>query len=82
MPGDDLRQLDWNVYARHDHPFIKLREKEDDLAVYLLVDGSKSMDWGIDDENKLIDLGVRGVLFPSIENIETITFTKERKKNE
>ena len=52
VPGDDLRQLDWNVYARHDHPFIKLREKEDDLAVYLLVDGSKSMDWGIDDENK------------------------------
>jgi uncharacterized protein (DUF58 family) len=52
VPGDDLRQLDWNIYARHNHPFIKLRENEDDLAVYLLVDGSKSMDWGTDDENK------------------------------
>lgn len=52
VPGDDLRQLDWNVYARHNHPFIKLRENEEDLAVYLLVDGSKSMDWGSDDENK------------------------------
>lgn len=54
VPGDDFRQLDWNVYARHNHPFIKLRESEDDLAVYLLVDGSKSMDWGVEDENKFI----------------------------
>ena len=52
MPGDDLRQLDWNVYARHEHLFIKLRENEEDLAVYILVDGSKSMDWGMEDENK------------------------------
>ena len=52
VPGDDLRQLDWNVYARHDQAFIKLREGEEDLAIYLLVDGSKSMDWGVDDENK------------------------------
>lgn len=52
VPGDDLRQLDWNIYARHNHPFIKLREGEEDLAVYLLVDGSKSMEWGMDDENK------------------------------
>lgn len=52
VPGDDLRQLDWNVYARHNQPFIKLRENEEDLAVYLLVDGSKSMDWGIEEENK------------------------------
>jgi len=52
VPGDDLRQLDWNIYARHNHPFIKLRENEEDLAVYLFVDGSRSMDWGDDDENK------------------------------
>lgn len=47
-----MRQLDWNVYARLNQPFIKLRENEDDLAVYVLIDGSKSMDWGIADENK------------------------------
>lgn len=52
VPGDDLRQLDWNIYARHNHPFIKLRESEEDLAVYLLLDGSRSMDWGAEDENK------------------------------
>ncbi|MDH5606768.1 MAG: DUF58 domain-containing protein [Anaerolineae bacterium] len=52
VPGDDLRQLDWNIYARHDRPFIKLMEDEQDLAVYIVVDGSKSMDWGESDENK------------------------------
>ncbi|MEW5985968.1 MAG: DUF58 domain-containing protein [Chloroflexota bacterium] len=43
--GDDLRRLDWNVYARLERPFIKLLEAEEDLAVHLLVDGSGSMDW-------------------------------------
>jgi uncharacterized protein (DUF58 family) len=46
VPGDDLRRLDWNVYARLDRPYIKLREEEEDLAVHILVDASQSMDWG------------------------------------
>lgn len=45
-PGDDLRRLDWNIYARLERPFIKLFEEEEDLAVYILLDGSRSMDWG------------------------------------
>lgn len=44
-PGDDLRRLDWNIYARLERPFIKLFEEEEDLAVHILLDGSKSMDW-------------------------------------
>src|SRR5688572_4906831 len=51
-PGDDLRRLDWNIYARLERPFIKLLEEEEDLAVHILVDGSRSMDWGEGDENK------------------------------
>lgn len=52
--GDDLRRLDWNVYARLERPFIKLLEEEEDLAVHLLVDNSRSMDWPDDPEqNKL-----------------------------
>jgi uncharacterized protein (DUF58 family) len=45
-PGDDLRRVDWNVYARLDRPYVKLREEEEDLAVHILVDASQSMDWG------------------------------------
>ncbi len=55
--GDDLRRLDWNVFARLERPFIKLPEEEEDLAVHLLVDTSASMDWpagdAAPDENKL-----------------------------
>jgi uncharacterized protein (DUF58 family) len=43
--GDDLRRLDWNVYARLERPFIKLLEEEEDLAVHLLLDASASMNW-------------------------------------
>jgi uncharacterized protein (DUF58 family) len=42
--GDDLRRVDWNVYARLERPFIKLLEEEEDLAVHVLVDASRSMD--------------------------------------
>ena len=50
--GDDLRRLDWNVYARLDRPFIKLMEEQEDLAVHVLVDSSLSMDWGEGERNK------------------------------
>jgi uncharacterized protein (DUF58 family) len=43
--GDDLRRVDWNIYARLQRPFIKLLEDEEDLAVYLVLDASASMDW-------------------------------------
>lgn len=43
--GDDLRRLDWNIYARLERPFIKLLEDEEDLAVHLLLDTSASMEW-------------------------------------
>src|SRR3972149_6374468 len=52
IPGDDLRRLDWNIFARLDRPFIKLLEEEEDMAVHLLVDASRSMDWGEGDSNK------------------------------
>lgn len=50
--GDDLRRVDWNVYARLERPFIKLLEEEEDLAVHVVVDESRSMDFGADDQHK------------------------------
>src|SRR5438552_11204334 len=49
--GDDLRFLDWNLYARLDKLFIRLFLEEEDLHVYLLIDNSLSMDFG--DPSKL-----------------------------
>lgn len=50
VSGDDLRYLDWNIYARLDQLFIKLFLQEEDLHVSILIDASASMDWG--DPNK------------------------------
>ena len=44
--GDDLRYLDWNVYARFGHELIRRFEEEKDLNVYFLLDCSKSMSAG------------------------------------
>ncbi len=44
--GDDLRFLDWNLYARLDRLFLKLFLEEEDLHVYILVDTSGSMEYG------------------------------------
>src|SRR5262249_14833595 len=44
--GDDLRFLDWNLYARLDRLFLRLFMEEEDLHFYLLIDNSASMDFG------------------------------------
>ena len=50
VPGDDIRYLDWNIFGRLDRLFIKLFEEEEDLTVCILVDASRSMNFG--DPNK------------------------------
>lgn len=49
MHGDDLRYLDWNVYARHGDLLLKRFQEEEDLHVYLLLDASQSMQ--VDDQD-------------------------------
>ncbi|HSH21285.1 MAG TPA: DUF58 domain-containing protein [Candidatus Caenarcaniphilales bacterium] len=48
--GDDLRALDWNVYARLERLFIKLFVEEEDVTVHVLLDGSASMETGSPDK--------------------------------
>jgi uncharacterized protein (DUF58 family) len=43
VPGDDLRQMDWNIYARLEKPYVKLLEDEQDLSVNIVLDASASM---------------------------------------
>jgi uncharacterized protein (DUF58 family) len=44
--GDDLRQLDWNVYARLEKLFVKLFVEEEDVTITFLLDASPSMAYG------------------------------------
>ncbi len=50
--GDDVRQLDWNVTARFNEPFIKVFEEERELTVMLICDISGSTNFGTKSRNK------------------------------
>lgn len=43
MPGDDIRYIDWRVYAKSDRYYVKKFEEETNLRAYLLLDTSRSM---------------------------------------
>ena len=45
--GEDLRYLDWNIYARHGQMLVKRFQEEQDLQVSVLLDGSRSMSFGV-----------------------------------
>lgn len=50
--GDDVRNIDWNVTARLNHPYVKVFEEERELTVMLLVDVSGSHRFGTTDQYK------------------------------
>lgn len=75
VAGDDFRQIDWNLYARMERFFLKLFVAEEELTLHLLVDTSRSMDWG--DPNKLIyakrAAGAMGYI--ALSNLDRVTLT-------
>jgi uncharacterized protein (DUF58 family) len=53
VPGDDLRRLDWKVYAKTDRFYIKEYEEETNLKAYVVLDVSKSMTFASNGLSKL-----------------------------
>ncbi len=45
-PGDDVRDIDWNVTSRHNKPYVKVYEEEREMTVMLLIDVSGSRNFG------------------------------------
>jgi uncharacterized protein (DUF58 family) len=78
--GDDLRFIDWNLYARLDKLFLKLFLEEEDLHFYCLIDSTESMRFG--DPSKLLyakqlaaALGFVGLCRADRVRIETLSTT-------
>ena len=72
--GDDVRNIDWNVTARYNKPFVKIYEEERELTVMLLIDVSGSREFGSQDKlKKNIVTEIAAVLaFSAIQNNDKI----------
>lgn len=72
--GDDIRDIDWNVTARHNHPYVKVYEEERELTVMLLVDVSGSRNIGAVGEPKreMIAEIAATIAFSAIQNNDKI----------
>jgi uncharacterized protein (DUF58 family) len=53
VPGDDVRNIDWNVSARMGHPFVKKFTEERELTVVLVIDASGSKRFGTESSTKM-----------------------------
>ncbi len=72
--GDDVRDIDWNVTARHNKPYIKVYEEERELTVMLLIDVSGSRDFGaVGEQKKQMMAEIAATLaFSSIQNNDKV----------
>ena len=72
--GDDVRDIDWNVTARHNHPYVKVYEEERELTVMLVVDVSGSRLFGAVGEEKreMIAEVAATIAFSAIQNNDKI----------
>ncbi len=72
--GDDIRDIDWNVTARHNHPYVKVYEEERELTVMLLVDVSRSRMFGAegDEKREVIAEVAATIAFSAIQNNDKI----------
>jgi len=58
VPGDDIRLIDWKVFARTDKLHVRQYEEERNLAVHIIIDSSASMDFG----NRITKFDYAGML--------------------
>lgn len=68
--GDDIRGIDWGVYARNRHLLLKLFEEEEDLHVHLILDSTRSMDWGEPSKFDQARRIVAGLAYLAIANLD------------
>lgn len=68
-PGDDIRFLDWRMYARSDRWYLKQFEEETNLRAYLVVDSSQSMSWSSDPTRRVSKLDYARLLAASLSNL-------------
>lgn len=72
MPGDDLRRMDWNVYARLDKLYIREYMEEKEAVVSILIDTSASMDYGAESKAELARDLAAAVSYLALSNMDRL----------
>ncbi|RKJ45807.1 DUF58 domain-containing protein [bacterium 1XD8-76] len=72
MPGDDLRRMDWNIYARLDKLYIREYMEEKEAQIRVLIDTSASMDYGADSKAELAKDLAAVVSFLALNNMDRV----------
>src|SRR5437763_4445053 len=72
VKGDDLRFLDWNLYARLDRLFLRLFMEEEDLHFYVLIDNSLSMDFGAPSKFHYVRQVAAALAFVGLVNMDRV----------
>src|SRR5215210_5224772 len=73
VSGDDFRQIDWNLYARAEKFFLKLFVAEEELTIHLLLDTSRSMDWGEPNKLRYAKRVAGAVGYIALTNLDRVT---------
>ncbi len=75
VPGDDFRQIDWNLYARLDRFFLKVFVAEEELTIHFLLDTSRSMDWGQPNKLRYAKRLTGALGYIALSNLDRVTLT-------
>jgi hypothetical protein len=81
MPGDDLRRLDWNIYARLDRMVIREYMEEKEAVVTVLLDTSASMDYGKEKKSELAGELAAVASYLALHNMDRLVLCDMKQMN-
>lgn len=73
--GDDLRHIDWNIFARLDNLFMKLFLEEEDLSLHLVIDASASADCGSPSKFEFMQRAAMSLGYVGLVNLNRVAVT-------
>ena len=81
IPGDDLRRIDWNLYARFEKLYLKLFVDERQLHHRIYLDASTSMDWGKPSKGEMMLKLSAAIGFLAVQSMDRVSMSVIHKDN-
>lgn len=84
IPGDDIRRIDWNSYARTDRIYVKRFDEEREAGINIFIDASTSMDYGNENKgyySKILSASLAYIALKSSDNVNIFVCGDELKQS-